>query len=62
MGSKYINQHSHAVSEVLNFNSNIQIRDPTHVFYSTLYISKSTQEDDSNRQKRIAMTIVRRLL
>lgn len=62
MGAEYINQHSHAVSEVLNCNSNIQIGDPTHVFYSTLYSSKSTQEDDSNRQKRIAMAIVRRLL
>ena len=62
MGSEYINQHSYVVSEVLNCNSNIQIGDPTHVFYSTLYTSKSTQEDDSNRQKRIAMAIVRRLL
>ena len=62
MGSEYINQHSYAVSEVLNCNSNIQIGDPTHVFYSTLYTSKSTQEDDSNRQKRIAMAIVKRLL
>jgi hypothetical protein len=25
MGSKYINQHSHVVSKVLNYNSNIQI-------------------------------------
>jgi len=62
IGSEYINQHSHAVSEVLNCNSNIQIGDPTHVFYSTLYSSKSTQEEDSKRQKRIAMAIVRRLL
>lgn len=62
IGSEYINQHSHAVSEVLNCNSNIQIGDPTHVFYSTLYTSKSTQEDDANRQKRVAMAIVRRLL
>ena len=62
MGCEYINQHSHAVSEVLNCNSNIQIGDPSHVFYSTLYTSKSTQDDDSNRQKRIAMAIVRRLI
>jgi hypothetical protein len=62
IGSEYINQHSHAVSEVLNCNSNIQIGDPTHVFYSTLYSSKSTQEEDSKRQKRVAMAIVRRLL
>jgi len=62
MGCEYINQHSYAVSEVLNCNSNIQIGDPTHVFYSTLYTSKSTQDDDANRQKRIAMAIVRRLI
>ena len=62
MGCEYINQHSHAVSEVFNCNSNIQIGDPSHVFYSTLYTSKSTQDDDSNRQKRIAMSIVRRLI
>jgi hypothetical protein len=62
MGCEYSNQHSYAVSEVLNCNSNIQIGDPTHVFYSTLYTSKSTQDDDANRQKRIAMAIVRRLI
>jgi hypothetical protein len=62
MGCEYINQHSHAVSEVINCNSNVQIGDPSHVFYSTLYTSKNTQEDDSNRQKRIAMAIVRRLI
>ena len=62
MGCEYINQHSFAVSEVLNCNSNIQIGDPTHVFYSTLYTSKSTQEDDANRQKRIAVAIIRRLV
>jgi hypothetical protein len=62
MGCEYINQHSQAVSEVFNCNSNIQIGDPSHVFYSTLYTSKSTQDDDSNRQKRIAMAIVRRLI
>jgi hypothetical protein len=62
IGCEYINQHSYAVSEVLNCNSNIQIGDPTHVFYSTLYTSKSTQEDDANRQKRIAVAIIRRLV
>jgi hypothetical protein len=62
LGCEYINQHSYAVSEVLNCNSNIQIGDLTHVFYSTLYTSKSTQDDDANQQKRIAMAIIRRLI
>jgi hypothetical protein len=62
LGCEYINQDSYAVSEVLNCNSNIQIRDPTHVFYSTLYTSKSIQDDSANRQKRIAMAIIRRLI
>jgi hypothetical protein len=62
LGCEYINRHSYAVSEVLNCNLNIQIADPTHVFYSTLYTSKSTQDDKANRQKRIAMAIIRRLI
>jgi hypothetical protein len=32
--------------EVFDFNTNIRIGDVSQVFYSTLYTSKSTQEED----------------
>lgn len=62
MGCEYMNSHSWVISEILNCNSNIQIGDPTQVFYSTLYSSKSTQKEDADRQKRIARSIVYRLI
>jgi hypothetical protein len=62
MGCEYMNSHSWVISELLNCNSNVQIGDPTQVFYSTLYSSKSTQKEDAERHKRIARSIVYRLI
>ena len=47
MGCQFINIHNKTVTEVFNFNTNIQIGDASQVFYSTLYTSKSMQEEDS---------------
>jgi hypothetical protein len=44
MGCQFINAHNKPISEVFNFNTNIQIRDASQVFYSTLYTSNSTQD------------------
>ena len=62
LGCEYVNQHSNAISEIFNCNSNVQVGDPSHVFYSTLYTSKSTQAEDSERQHRIASAIIRRII
>jgi hypothetical protein len=53
MGCQFINAHNKAISDVFNFNTNIQIGDASQVFYSTLYTSKSTQDKDSEKQIRI---------
>jgi hypothetical protein len=53
MGCQFINAHNKTISEVFNFNTNIQIGDASQVFYSTLYTSKSTQDEDSEKQIRI---------
>ncbi len=53
MGCQFINAHNKAISDVFNFNTNIQIGDASQVFYSTLYTSKSTQDEDSKKQIRI---------
>lgn len=62
MGSQYINVHNHALSSILNCNTNVQVGDPFHMYYITLYNLKSTQEEDSERIKRVVETIVRRLV
>ena len=58
----YVNVHNATLSEVLNCNSNVQVGDPYHMYYITLYNLKSTQEEDGERNRRIAQTIIRRLL
>jgi hypothetical protein len=50
MGCQYINLHNSPILKVFNFNTNIQIGDVSQVFCSTLYTSKSTQEEDSKKQ------------
>jgi hypothetical protein len=50
MGCQFLSAHNKPISEVFNFKTNIQNGDASQVFYSTLYISKSTQEEDSEKQ------------
>lgn len=61
MGCQFINAHNKAISDVFNFNTNIQIGDSSQVFYSTLYTSKSTQEEDGEKQLRIGRTVIKRI-
>ena len=58
----YVNVHNATLSEVLNCNSNVQVGDPYHMYYITLYNLKSTQEEDGERNRRDAQTIIGRLL
>ena len=61
MGCQYINSHNTAISEVFNFNTNIQIGDSSQVFYTTLYTCKSTQDEDSENQMHIGRAVIKRM-
>ena len=62
MGCQWMNVHNKTLSEVFNCNTNVQVGDPFHMFYITLYNLKSTQEEDGQRARRIAESLVRRLI
>jgi hypothetical protein len=61
MGCQLINAHNKPISEVFNFNTNIQIGDALQVFYSTLYTSKSTQDEDSGKQLCIGRAVIKKI-
>jgi hypothetical protein len=61
MGCQFINAHSHPISAIFNFNTNISIGDVSHVYYSTLYTSKPTQEEDAKKQLRIGRGVIKRI-
>ena len=53
--------HNKPISKVFNFNNNIQIGDASQVFYSTLYTSKSTQDENSEKQLRNGCAVIKRM-
>jgi hypothetical protein len=59
MGCQFINACNKPISEVFNFNTYIQIGDALQVFYSTLYTSKSAQDEDSNKQLHIGCVVIK---
>ena len=61
LGSEFVNIHNSALSEIFNCNTNVQIGDIWQIYYSTLYGSKSTQQEDSERVQRILYAVSRRL-
>jgi hypothetical protein len=61
VGCQFIIAHNKPSSEVFNFNTNIQIGDASQVFYSTLYTSKSTQDEDSKKQLRIGHAVIKKI-
>eukprot|EP00956_Cyclotella_meneghiniana_P030549 scaffold77192_cov37-Cyclotella_meneghiniana.AAC.3 len=61
IGCEYVNSYNRSISEVFNCNCNIQVGDPAQVYYSTLYSSKSTQAEDSERQRRVCNMVLGRL-
>jgi hypothetical protein len=61
MGCQFINAHNTTISHVLNCSTNIQIEDASQVFYSTLYTSKSTQEEDNKKQIQIRHAVIKRI-
>ncbi len=62
MGCQYVNVQNSTLSEIFNFNTNVQLGDLFHMYYITLYNLKSTQEEDSEKSRRVAQTITRRLI
>jgi hypothetical protein len=60
VSSSIINAHNKPISEVFNFNTNIQIGDASQVFYNTLYASKFTQDKDSKKVQ-IGHAIIKRI-
>ncbi len=61
MGCQYINPHNSSILNVFNYNKNIQIGNVLQVFYSTLYTSKSTQEEDIDNQLQIGRAVTKRI-
>ena len=61
MGCQFTNAHSNPFSAVFNFNSNISIGDVSHVYYTTFYTRKSTQEEDNKKQLRIGRAVIERI-
>ncbi len=61
MGCQFINAHNKPISEVINIYTNIQIGDASQVFYSTLYTSKSAQDEDSKKQLHIGRAVIKRI-
>jgi hypothetical protein len=61
MGCQYINPQNSSFLNVFNFNINIQIGNVSQVFYSTLYTSNSTSEEDSEKQLLIGHAVIKRI-
>ncbi len=61
MGCQFTNAHNKPISEVFKFNTNKQIGDALQVFYSTLYTSKSTQDEVSKKQLCIGHAVITRI-
>ena len=62
MGSQFLKEHSPVLTEVFGANSNLQVGNPAHLFYNTLYTSKNSQNEDQSRYNVIATSIIRRIV
>ncbi len=62
MGCQFLNTHSIPVSAVFASNTNVQIGEPCHLFYTTCYEFKSTQKDDADQFVSIGTKVIRRLM
>ncbi len=61
MGCQYVNPHNVQILKAFNFNTNVLIGDVLQVFYSSLYTSKSTQEEDSEKELCIVRAVIKGL-
>ena len=58
-GSQYVNAHSIPISDILNCNTNVSTGDIAQLMYQTLYVSKSTQDDDDKPRQVVAARVIR---
>ena len=61
MGDQFLNTFSLAVSGTFGYNTNLQIGDIAHVYYNTLYGSKSNQDTNTRGFVRLCNTLSRRM-
>ena len=62
MGSQYINTHSKEVADVFACNTNVQLGESGHLYYASLYTTKDTQKEDSERFRRIGTQVITRIM
>ena len=60
-GDYFLNTFNEIISNAIACNTNVQIGDYAHVYYSTLYTSKSTQKEDTLSYLNASNAIVRRI-
>ena len=61
MGDQFQNTFNSTVSGTFGYNTNIQIRDVAHIYYNTMYGSKSNQDEDTRDFIKVCNVISRRL-
>ena len=61
MGDQYLNTCSLRLSQTTGYNTNVQFGDVAHIYYNTLYGSKSTQKDDTRGYVSVCTAITNRI-
>ena len=61
MGDQSLNTFSPQISGVFGYNTNVQVGDICHMYYNTLYGSKSNQDEDTRDFMSVCNTIARRI-
>ena len=62
MGDQFLNTCSLGLAQTSGYNTNVQVGDVAHVFYNTLYGSKSTQKDDTRGYLSVSTAITSRII
>ena len=60
-GDQFLNTHSVPTRDVLACNTNVQLGSMNHMFYTTCYASKSTQDEDTKAFQNVNNALVRRI-
>ena len=60
-GDQFLNTHSVPTRDVLACNTNIQLGSMNHMFYTTCYSSKSTQDEDTKAFQNVSNALIRRI-
>jgi len=61
LGCQYLNTHNPIISGLFSSNSNVLMGDISQAFYTTLYSSKSTQQEDRDKYTTIGKKLIRRM-